>query len=153
MRPDKLSLFEIFGRDRRYLVPLFQRQYVWTRDEQWDPLWDDIRGKALAVIERASRRPHFLGAMVLSQLPVYGRQVAADEIIDGQQRLTTMQLLLAAFRDIARSRSEATYERDLKLPLVTSSCAVTVAARNASPQLSLVASFHGTMVCTGREKR
>jgi hypothetical protein len=114
MRPDKLSLFDIFGRDRRYLVPLFQRQYVWVRDEQWGPLWEDIRGKALAVIEDVSRAPHFLGAMVLAQLPVHGKQVAADEIIDGQQRLTTMQLLLVAFRDVAHAKGEATYERDLR---------------------------------------
>lgn len=43
-----------------------------------------------------------MGAMVIAQIPTYGRQVQAYEVIDGQQRLTTFQLMLAALRDVAR---------------------------------------------------
>ncbi|MDT0329214.1 DUF262 domain-containing protein [Nocardiopsis lambiniae] len=32
----------IFGSHTRYVVPLFQRPYVWNRDEQWEPLWQDV---------------------------------------------------------------------------------------------------------------
>jgi hypothetical protein len=42
MRPSKLSLVEMFEKQRRYVVPLFQRPYVWEKDEQWEPLWQDI---------------------------------------------------------------------------------------------------------------
>lgn len=38
-----LSIKTIFGQDRRHQVPLFQRPYVWTKEEQWSPLWNDIR--------------------------------------------------------------------------------------------------------------
>lgn len=45
--------------------------------------------------------PHFMGAMVVAQIKTYGKEVQAFEVIDGQQRLTTFQLLLAALRDVA----------------------------------------------------
>lgn len=42
MQTTYLSLVQIFGAPARYTVPLFQRPYVWGRDEQREPLWDDI---------------------------------------------------------------------------------------------------------------
>lgn len=101
MRPSKQSVFELFDRQRRYVVPLFQRPYVWNREEQWEPLWEDILSKATQVAGERSPYPHFLGAVVLNQVKVYGKSLDAAEVIDGQQRLTTLQLFLAAFRDLA----------------------------------------------------
>lgn len=100
MRPSKQFVYELFDRQRRYVVPLFQRPYVWNRDEQWQPLWDDIEEKTVSILEQRSPYPHFLGAVVLNQVKVFGRQIDAAEIIDGQQRLTTLQVFLTAFRDI-----------------------------------------------------
>ncbi len=110
------SICDLFDGKHRYVVPLFQRQYVWTRENQWEPLWEDIT-------ERAARReasdasdlsPHFLGAMVLDQMKTFGNQVTAHTIIDGQQRLTTFQIFLAAFRDIARQTGAATYADEVE---------------------------------------
>jgi uncharacterized protein with ParB-like and HNH nuclease domain len=103
-----MSVFELFDKTRRYVVPLYQRQYVWTKDGQWEPLWEDIREKALAHLAmtfQPFRTPsnHFLGAVVLNQRQTFGLQIDTAEIIDGQQRLTTLQLFLAALRDIAAS--------------------------------------------------
>jgi len=39
MKPDKLTIHDLFQRERRYVVPLYQRAYVWTRQLQWEPLW------------------------------------------------------------------------------------------------------------------
>jgi hypothetical protein len=36
-----MSVFELFDKTRRYVVPLYQRQYVWTKDGQWEPLWEN----------------------------------------------------------------------------------------------------------------
>ena len=88
----------------RYKVPIYQRSYVWTRDRQWEPLWSDIRTKA---IERLAGRPqrfsHYMGAVVLESRGGYSaRLVPASQIVDGQQRLTTFQLFLAAARDYAK---------------------------------------------------
>ncbi len=104
MKPSTLTIFELFEKERRYVVPLFQRPYVWSEDKQWRPLWDDITTKTDELLypshEHAEMSNHFLGAAVLSEIKTFGRQVAAREIIDGQQRLTTLQILLTAYRDI-----------------------------------------------------
>src|ERR1700687_4085038 len=89
---------------RRDVVPIFQRGYVWTQEEQWEPLWDDIRYQAdqylgASVNPQAVQRKHFLGAFVISHANVGVRHVPVTEVIDGQQRITTLQVLLAAFRD------------------------------------------------------
>jgi uncharacterized protein with ParB-like and HNH nuclease domain len=104
MKTDKITVFDLFEKQRRYLVPIFQRGYVWTKEAQWEPLWEDICDQAELVqsIKRDAKtvaRKHFLGAIVVSQVPTIIREVPASEIIDGQQRLLTLQVFLAAFRD------------------------------------------------------
>jgi uncharacterized protein with ParB-like and HNH nuclease domain len=106
MKPDKLTVHDLFQKERRYVVPLYQRAYVWNRADQWEPLWEDIERQAeacLAAENHVSRRAHFLGAIVLNVAKIVGSSVARSEIIDGQQRLTTLQLFLAALRDYAQS--------------------------------------------------
>lgn len=109
MDADTLKLKAIFRKDSRYEVPIFQRPYVWNEDEHWQLLWDDLLEVLDEVTarrngERNGRplRPHFLGAMVLEQLPTPTRKVDIRQIIDGQQRLITLQLLLAAGRESAK---------------------------------------------------
>lgn len=114
MKPDKLTLFELFEKQRRYVVPLFQRPYVWTEEDQWTPLWEDVRGKMADILDQTVTAPHFLGAIVIKQMPVFGKQVPAYEVIDGQQRLTTMQVLLTALKDFGRVRAASAMVRDLE---------------------------------------
>lgn len=106
MKPAKISVYELFYRERRYVVPLYQRPYVWTQEDQWEPLWEDIERQADACLAAESddfmpKRSHFLGAVVLNVERILGGAVARSEVIDGQQRLTTLQLFLAALRDYA----------------------------------------------------
>ena len=42
MQPATLTIHEIFEKERRYTVPLFQRAYVWRLEDQGEPLWEDI---------------------------------------------------------------------------------------------------------------
>jgi len=71
-------------------------------EPQLNLLWEDIERAVSRLMEdRSALAPHFMGAIVISQVKTFGRQVQAFEIIDGQQRLTTFQLLLAALRDVA----------------------------------------------------
>jgi len=93
------------------MVPLFQRPYVWNQENQWKPLWEDVAAKADEVLQYDSDdsysiRKHFLGAVVMSQVKTFGKQIAAMELIDGQQRLTTLQILLYALRDYAKSQGQ-----------------------------------------------
>ena len=108
-----LSVQKIFGYDRRLIVPLFQRPYVWTRDMQWEPLWNDIRAVADRLARGSDSRPHFLGAIVLDMIPKPTGHLETRLVIDGQQRLTTIQLLLEAFSDICADRGIDRYDRAL----------------------------------------
>lgn len=99
MQPTYISISTLFGAQTRHTVPLFQRPYVWTQDDQWEPLWEDISG----LLERIGRREgeqqvasHFLGTIVLEQASNPTGSLPRRELIDGQQRLTTLQLLLKA---------------------------------------------------------
>ncbi|MNR94685.1 hypothetical protein D3C72_257730 [compost metagenome] len=108
MKPDKLTIHELFQRERRYVVPLYQRAYVWGQQGQWEPLWEDIERQAEICFDaegQGPRRSHFLGAIVLNVSRIVGAGVARSEVIDGQQRLTTLQLLIAALRDFAAETS------------------------------------------------
>jgi len=92
------TLQELLGGEKQYQVPLYQRTYSWGRD-QLDKLWEDI----LQLTEDRIERPdltHFMGSLVLAQSPMNGPSGVSDWlVIDGQQRLTTLSLLLCAVRD------------------------------------------------------
>lgn len=88
---------EIFLQPQHLVVPPFQRPYVWDKDEQWAPLWQDVRRLADVRLEdRYSNPTHFLGAVVIQALEPVAGALQANNIIDGQQRLTTLQLLMDA---------------------------------------------------------
>jgi hypothetical protein len=87
------------------VVPIYQRPYVWTRENQWEPLWNDILWLLEGYPENGSKR-HFLGAVVLQQITTPHGEPPRHEVIDGQQRLTTLQLLLAACSAAARQVGE-----------------------------------------------
>jgi hypothetical protein len=91
----------IFMQPQRLVVPLFQRPYVWNEENQWEPLWNDVIRVAERVLNRPSDKhhPHFLGAVVLQQVQRQTGQMQERTIIDGQQRLTTLQLLLDALHN------------------------------------------------------
>lgn len=97
------TLKVVFGSDVRLTVPLFQRPYVWTADTQWEPLWDDVLATADRVFAEDTT-PHFLGAIVLEQRRGPTGGIGVREVIDGQQRLTTLQILFAALRDAFEAR-------------------------------------------------
>lgn len=88
----------IFVQPQRLLVPLFQRPYVWNEELQWEPLWKDLERVAKRFLHspNTTQTPHFLGAIVLQQLPTPMSDLQQRTVIDGQQRLTTLQLLLDA---------------------------------------------------------
>jgi uncharacterized protein with ParB-like and HNH nuclease domain len=82
--PRNQNFSEVMSNGKQYIVPHFQRDYSWEED-QWDILWQDIE------VVRTSRIQHFMGYLLL--------QTDDDrefQIIDGQQRLTTLSLLILA---------------------------------------------------------
>jgi hypothetical protein len=101
-----LDIKTIFGQERRHVVPLFQRPYVWERESQLEPLWEDIRAVAERQLAGQPVRAHFLGAIVLDQVPKPTGQVEVRQVIDGQQRLTTVQLVFEAFADYCKEQGK-----------------------------------------------
>lgn len=88
---------EIFNLPQHLDIPLFQRPYVWDEELQWQPLWQDIRRLAeLRLAQPSAGATHFLGAIVLQASINQSATLQPRSIIDGQQRLTTLQLLLDA---------------------------------------------------------
>lgn len=88
----------VFMQPQRLIVPLFQRRYVWNQESQWEPLWNDVVRVAERILQQplVKPQPHFLGAVVLQQIQNPVGLMQTRTIIDGQQRLTTLQLLLDA---------------------------------------------------------
>ena len=90
---------EIFYMPQRLSVPLFQRPYVWSLETQWQPLWEDVARIAQKILNAESDVSHFLGAVVLQQQVTQVNDLPHRTIIDGQQRLSTLQLLLDAIKE------------------------------------------------------
>ncbi len=74
------------------------------KSKQWLPLWEDIEGNSLKRSKVRKDAPHhFLGALVLDQKQTPTGHVVVRQVIDGQQRLTTFQLFLSAYRDFCKA--------------------------------------------------
>ncbi len=89
------SLNEVFGGEYVYSIPRYQRPYAWTK-ENAEQLFDDLvaaLGTTGAPVDKLD--PYFLGCVVL--IKEQGRPSSA--VVDGQQRLTTLSMLLAALRE------------------------------------------------------
>ncbi len=115
MKAEAQSLKRIFQGAMRYGIPLYQRPYVWRHveddpeNDRLGPFWEDVKQTVDRLVEHerllkaagdpeklAPMTPHFFGAVVIDQPEKVAGGVVAHEVIDGQQRLTTAQLLIAA---------------------------------------------------------
>lgn len=80
----------------QYLIPFFQRHYSWTRRE-WDRLWEDV----VELLQDDGQTRHFMGPLVCTPTSHMPGEVTPYQLIDGQQRLTTITILLAATKAVA----------------------------------------------------
>lgn len=108
MQAGDIKLGKVFATDHQHVIPLFQRPYVWVEEANWLPLWTDIR-KSAEDVEAEQAAPdndldpptYFLGAVVVQDRRRAPKRLSSSHIIDGQQRLTTLQVLIAAARQVA----------------------------------------------------
>ena len=80
----------------QYVVPLYQRTYSWE-EKHWEQLWEDL----LEVYALPEPRNHFIGSIVTQQIPMSPESVVRYTLIDGQQRMTTLLILLSVIRQRA----------------------------------------------------
>lgn len=100
MKATKASVWDLYNGAKQYKVPLFQRPYVWSR-QQWEQLWSDIREQYILHENQGHSYPaRFLGSVVVVR--EYEKNLDKYIIIDGQQRITTLSILLAVIRAFAR---------------------------------------------------
>ncbi len=108
MEPHNMAIGGVFADSKRLIVPIYQRTYEWTPERQIDTLMDYVEAKAEGrLANEPARFLHYMGALLL--IPrfgfVFGR-IPVFDMVDGQQRITTFQIALAALRDLATERGE-----------------------------------------------
>ena len=84
---------ELFSSGKQYKIPIYQRHYVWN-ENNWEKLWTDITNMPTNGL--------FTGIIVTRE---YENIVGKYDVIDGQQRLTTCQIILCVIRDICARKS------------------------------------------------
>ena len=107
----------MFDGKMHYEIPPFQRPYVWNEEDQWAPLWADVlrvaESRVAAGAGEASVPHHFLGAVVYESKPPVVGDVTRHLVIDGQQRTTTLQLLIHAVQAVIEERGHTLLAEDL----------------------------------------
>ena len=98
----KGNIYEILNGNKQFLIPVYQRYYSWDI-EQCKRLWNDI-----VEMQKKGKVGHFVGSIVNIAEQAMPTGVQKYMIIDGQQRMTTLSLLLLALRDYAISNPEDT---------------------------------------------
>jgi hypothetical protein len=94
MKAAEAALRVLLEGQTQFVIALFQRPYSWDR-AKWETLWFDI----LETYEADRSSQHFLGSIVSKSLPGTPEGVSPYLVIDGQQRLATLTIILAALRD------------------------------------------------------
>lgn len=98
----KGNIYEILNGNKQFLIPVYQRYYSWDI-EHCKRLWNDI-----VEMQKKGKVGHFVGSIVNIAEQAMPTGVQKYMIIDGQQRMTTLSLLLLALRDYAIKNSEDT---------------------------------------------
>ena len=96
---NKEKLASFFAGNVQFQIPFFQRAYVWQNDN-WQELWDDVLEELIALQAGKSDSEHFIGTVIIKSRDTGKLNVATYDLIDGQQRLTTICLLLRALHDV-----------------------------------------------------
>ena len=100
MKPTIQPLGAILYSPNQYVIPVYQRHYRWDSDE-WEKLWENLE----ELRQPGATGIHFMGFLVfVPGLPQPGK-ITAFNLVDGQQRLTTLSLFLIAIRNIAKKNS------------------------------------------------
>ena len=93
MKAGEATLQKILNTSRQFIIPIFQRSFSWEK-KQFKQLWTDIQRASKFTRERT----HFIGSIVYIDMGTPAGRPQQLMLIDGQQRLTTLSLLLCALK-------------------------------------------------------
>jgi uncharacterized protein with ParB-like and HNH nuclease domain len=113
MQAKETKLQDIIEGTKQYVIPLFQRTYSWTVKE-WEILWKDL----IELCEAENPRSHFIGSIVNMPTVSVPEGVAKFLLIDGQQRLTTIFILLTLLRNKAREIQNQEFAEEINNTLL-----------------------------------
>lgn len=107
MKAEPFQIGDVLKDQKRFIVPIYQRTYAWNIRPHLETFFAQVEAKAGERLSGNRRYPHYMGALLVIPRGAYsfGRMEVLD-VVDGQQRLTTFQLFLAALRDLARVLGE-----------------------------------------------
>lgn len=117
MKADSISISKVFssGGDVHYVLPHFQREYAWDK-ENWDILMSDL-WDVYDIYNPDDEPEHFMGALVVIQDGTRNGTIPAFKLVDGQQRLTTISVLLCVLGKLVKDSHPALYKRIRKVLL------------------------------------
>ena len=113
MQAKETKLQDIIEGTKQYVIPLFQRTYSWT-DKEWEVLWKDL----VELCEMETPRTHFIGSIVNMPTTSVPEGVAKYLLIDGQQRVTTVFILLTLLRNKARENQNPRFADEINNTLL-----------------------------------
>ena len=104
MKADPFQIGDVLKNPKRFVVPIYQRTYAWKVKPHLETFFDQIEAKAEERLNCIAGFPHYMGALLVIPRGAYsfGRMEVLD-VVDGQQRLMTFEILLAALRELARA--------------------------------------------------
>lgn len=114
MKASETKLNPMIEGTKQYVVPLFQRAYSWG-SEEWNVLWNDL----IDMLNVDEAPDHFMGSVVTMPMLSVPEGVTKYLLIDGQQRLTTLFVLLVLLRDMARPLQLAELADEIHNTLLT----------------------------------
>lgn len=95
------ALYRVFSNDFAFSIPAYQRPYAWTKDQASELLTDllSFLGDGSEAVTDAN--PYFLGSIVL----IKSEDASKADVVDGQQRLTTLTIILAVLRSLSSEKN------------------------------------------------
>lgn len=146
MEVSKGNIYSIFNSNTQYMVPIYQRFYSWE-ESNCERLWNDI-----VSMQKQAKPSHFVGAVVSIVESAVPGAVAKFQVIDGQQRLTTLTLLLLALRDyISKNPGEsATTPEGIEQLYIKNNASI--ASGDSVYKLSLTDKDKETLICLIEKK-
>ncbi len=113
MQAKETKFQDIIEGTKQYIIPLFQRTYSWDKKE-WELLWKDLK----ELCEAEKPRTHFIGSIVNMPTISVPEGVAKYLLIDGQQRLTTIFIILTLLRNKARENGQKNFAEEINNTLL-----------------------------------
>jgi len=104
MHADAVPLQKILNSNLQMIIPIFQREYSWEK-EQVRTLWEDIN-KLYKSVDKNGSNTHFLGPIVRVEVSQSSVDTRRFYLIDGQQRITTLMILLSCLRNMIKEKSK-----------------------------------------------